>query len=191
MTNESTSPRIDDAATDHLLTGEEFFELGDIGPCELLDGRIVPMTPTGAEHSQVESVLVRLVGNFVDQNARGWVLAGEVGIYTQRNPDRVRGADLAFVSRQQTATIPKGFLDFGPDLVVEVVSPNDRWTDIREKIDEYFGIGVRQVWIVEPPSRQVLVYASATTATRYGMGEKLQGTEGLAGLEIEVERIFA
>jgi len=191
MANESASATTHEAASNRLLRGEEFFELGDIGPCELIDGRIVPMAPTGGEHSQVESVLVRLIGNFVADRACGWVLSGEVGIYTQRNPDRVRGADLAFVSRDQATAIPTGFLDFGPELVVEIVSPNDRWTDIREKIDEYFAIGVEQVWIVEPQSRQVLAYTSPTAATRYRVGDKLPGAHGLAGLEIEVERIFS
>ena len=75
--------------------------------------------------------------------------------------------------------------------MVEIVSPNDRWKDIREKIDEYFAIGVKQVWIVEPQSRQILAYTSPTEAVRYRAGEKLPAAPGLSGLEIAVDRIFA
>jgi Uma2 family endonuclease len=177
-------------ASDPVLTGEELLALGDVGPCELIDGRIVRMTPTGAEHSRIEGALVRLIGNFADERRCGWVLAGEVGIYTRRNPDRIRGADLAFVARDQAATIPEGFLELAPELVVEIISPNDRWTDVRDKIDEYFAIGVERVWAVEPRSRQILVYTSPTQATPYRPGDRLRGTGSLEGLEIEVDRVF-
>ncbi|MBK6433504.1 MAG: Uma2 family endonuclease [Anaerolineae bacterium] len=36
------------------ITGEDLLALGDIGPSELIDGRIVTMTPTGDEHGTIE-----------------------------------------------------------------------------------------------------------------------------------------
>jgi Uma2 family endonuclease len=190
MTTESINSRKAETVLDHTLTGEEFFELGDIGPCELVDGTVVTMTPTGAAHGKIEVRLARLLDEYAEKKGIGWVLSGEVGIVTKRNPDRVRGADLVFLSRQQVSSIPNGFLTIAPELVVEIVSPNDRWTDIREKIDEYFAIGVKQVWIVEPPSRQLLVYKSPTEAVGYRSGNKLSAVHSLSGLEIEVDRIF-
>lgn len=178
-------------APNRLLTGQELFELGEIGPCELIDGRIVGVSPTGAEHSNIEGILVRIIGNFVDEHDLGWVLPGEVGIYTRHNPDRVRGADIAFLPRAQNETVPEGFLRTAPDMVAEVVSPNDRWREIQEKIDEYFAIGVAQVWIVEPKMQQILVYHSPTRATRYRRGETLEAPGRLEGLEIPIDRVFS
>lgn len=191
MNTESTHSPMAELVFDHLLTGEEFFDLGDIGPCELVDGTIVTMTPTGAAHGKIEVRLARLLDEYVEKSGIGWVLSGEVGIVTKRNPDRVRGVDLAFLSREQASNIPDGFLTVAPELVVEIVSPNDRWTDIREKIDEYFAIRVKQVWIVEPQSRQILVYTSPTEAVRYRTGDILPAAHALSGLEIVVDRIFA
>ena len=105
-------------ALEHLLTGEDLIDLGDIGPCELIDGRIVPMAPTGGEHGTIEANIAFLLKKFIQPKALGWVLTGEVGIYTRRNPDRIRAADVAFVSRNQTKEIPSGFLDFAPELVI-------------------------------------------------------------------------
>lgn len=190
MTTESAHSAMAEPVSERLLTGEEFFDLGDIGPCELVDGTIVTMTPTGAAHGNIEVRLARLLDEYVEKCGIGWVLSGEVGIITKRNPDRVRGADLAFLSREQATDIPDGFLTIAPELVVEIVSPSDRWTDIREKIDEYFAIGVKQVWIVEPPSRQILAYTSPTEAIRYRAGDRLPAGHGLSGLEIAVDRIF-
>ncbi|MEA3277167.1 MAG: hypothetical protein U9Q81_18150 [Pseudomonadota bacterium] len=53
-------------AIDRLLTGEELYDLGDIGPCELVDGRVVNMTPTGAAHGKTEVRLARLLDEYVE-----------------------------------------------------------------------------------------------------------------------------
>jgi len=190
MTTESANSARVHLGFDHLLTEKEFFGLGNIGPCELVDGQIVAMTPTGAAHGRTEVRLARLLDEYVEKTGVGWVLSGEVGIVTKRNPDRVRGADVCFLSRERATDIPRGFLTIAPELVVEIVSPNDRWNDIRQKIDEYFSIGVKQVWIVEPQPQQILVYTSPTEAMAYRAGDKLPAAHALSGLEIEVDRIF-
>ena len=43
-----------------------------------------------------------------------------------------------------------GFLDVAPELIVEVLSPHDRWSDVMEKLVEYFAIGVQVVWVADP-----------------------------------------
>jgi Uma2 family endonuclease len=162
-------------AFNHILTGEELLNLGDVGPCELIDGRIIPLSPTGGEHGTIEGNIAYLINSHIRPRSLGWVLTGEVGIYTRRDPDRVRAADVAFVSKNQIGTIPSGFLDIPPELVVEIVSPSDRWQDLREKIDEYFSIGVRALWIVEPKTRTVLVHTSPTAAVEYKETQSIVG----------------
>ncbi len=179
-------------ARTRLLTGEELLAMGDIGPCELIDGEIVPMSPTGGLHGWIESTLDRTLGVMVDERDLGWVMVGEVGIYTRRNPDRVRGADVAFWSHERLPDgPPPGFLDVAPNLVVEIISPNDRWQDIREKIEEYFAIGVDRVWVVVPRTRSVLVYESPTTLRQLKEGDILEGEGVLEGFTLPVVRLFA
>jgi Uma2 family endonuclease len=175
-----------------LITGEELQAMGDIGPCELIDGRIVPMSPTGGRHGVVESRLGSALSFFVQQHNLGWVLTGEVGIYIWRNPDRVRGADIVFLSRERWPEgPPEGFLEGTPDLVVEIMSPNDRWQEVRQKIAEYFSIGVRWVWIVEPENRAVLVLRSSTDFQQLGAEEMLVGEGTLEGFTLPVANLFA
>jgi len=173
------------------ITGDELLAMGDIGPCELIEGRIVPMTPTGSEHGVIESNLSRHLGNFVADKKLGKVMNGEVGIFTRRRPDSVRGADIAFVSRERLADRPaKGFLTVAPELVVEIVSPSDRWQDVRQKIEEYFAIGVQRVWIVEPDNRDVLVYSASTEMRKLGEGDLLTGEGVLEGFSLPVAELF-
>lgn len=173
-----------------LITGEELLAMGDIGPCELIDGRIVPMSPTGDEHGILEFELGWHLRSFVAGRELGWVMGGEVGIYTRRDPDRVRGADIVFVSKERLPE-PRGkYLEVAPELVVEVMSPNDRWQDVREQIEEYFSIGVQWVWVVEPANRAVLVFRSSTEMQKFEEGDTLHGEGLLEGFELPVATLF-
>jgi len=174
-----------------LITGEELLAMGDIGPCELIDGRIVPMSPAGVEHGLIESNLASELRVFVRQYRLGWVMSGGVGIYTGHNPDRVRGADVVFISKKRATDQPgKGFLETAPDLVVEVMSPHDRWQEVHQKIEEYFAIGVRWVWVVEPENRAVRIYRSTTEVQKLSEGDTLEGEGPLAGFTLPVAEIF-
>lgn len=173
------------------ITGEELFALGDIGPAELIDGRIIPMSPTGGEHGRLESELAAMLRAFVLAHKLGWVIAGEAGIYTRRNPDRVRGMDVAFISFARLPRLPAGFLTVAPELVVEIISPTDRWGDVETKIDEYLAIGVDCVWVVDPAARNVRIFRPGARVTRFAEDDILRGEGLLTGLEIPLAELFA
>jgi Uma2 family endonuclease len=174
-----------------LITGEELLAMGDIGPCELIDGRIVPLSPTGGRHGIIESRLASTLSFFVQQHNLGWVLTGEVGIYIRHNPDRVRGADIVLLSRERWPEGPsEGFLEGTPDLIVEIISPNDRWQEVRQKIAKYFSIGVRWVWIVEPENRAVLVFRASRDFQPFGAEDTLVGEGMLEGFTLPVASLF-
>ena len=176
--------------TKKLITGEELLEMESIGPCELVAGEIVKMSPTNVEHAFLENEIGRILGNFVVEQKIGWVLTGEAGVYTQRNPDSIRAGDVIFISKERMPKRPRrGFLETAPELVVEIVSPSDRWADLHDKIEEYFGIGVQWVWVVEP-TRQVIRVYSAPTQVEI-VANQLQGQGVLAGFELSVTELFA
>lgn len=175
-----------------LITGDELLAMGDIGPCELIDGRIVLMSPTNIEHASLETIISWYLHGFVTNKDLGWVLVGEVGIYIRRRPDRIRAADVAFISKQRLPTRPRrGYLTVAPELVIEIVSPDDRWEGIRKKVEEYFSIGVERVWIMEPDNKQVLVFHSATEFQTLSEADTLKGEGILDGFEASVAKLFA
>jgi len=156
-----------------------------------VNGQIVLMDYTGDEHGIIESELSRYLGNFTATRKLGWVLVGEVGLYTRYEPDTVRGVDVIFISRQRLAA-PKGkALQVAPELVIEIISPNDRWGELRTKIAEYFAIGVERVWIVEPEKKQLLVYRSPTDFTQLTQQETVHGEGILAGFALPLHELFA
>ncbi|MBI3359656.1 MAG: Uma2 family endonuclease [Chloroflexi bacterium] len=178
--------------TEVLVTGEELLVMGDIGSCELVEGRIVRMSPTGFEHGGYEVNFAELLKGFVKQRKLGKVVSGEVGVYTRRKPDTVRGVDVAFISHERLAQRKKkrGYLDVAPELIVEVLSPDDPWSEVTQKLREYFSIGVKLVWVADPASRTVYGYRSVTDVREFAEADTLTGDEVLPGFSVPVASLF-
>jgi len=174
------------------ITGEELFELPNRGPCELVLGRIVPMSPTGGEHGRVEGNFYAAIRSFVRQRKLGKVLVGEVGIFTHRGPDTVRGADVAFISNERYARLKsrRKFLDVAPELVVEVLSPDDSVKELTPKLREYFEAGVRLVWVADPDTRSVKAHRSPMDVRELRGSDRLTGEDVLPDFEVAVETLF-
>lgn len=174
-----------------LITAEELAHLPDLGPCELVHGRIVPLSPAQPLHGYYEGTIGVPLANYARASGRGRALFGEVGIRTRRGPDTVRGADFAFISHERWARRnPKGFLDVPPELVVEILSPDDRRGEVMEKLEEYLAMGVDLVWIVDPEHRYVLAYRSQLDVERFDEGDSLIDEEVLPGFSLPVADIF-
>lgn len=174
-----------------LITGEEMANLGDIGPAELVAGRIQQMTPTGDLHGGIELNFGAELKKFVQAHKLGKVRVGEVGVYTRRNPDTVRGVDALFISHERySQRKSKSYLDVAPDLIVEVLSPNDSWTEVTQKLREYFDIGVRLVWVVDPEAQAIYAYRSLTDIDEFVMGDDLTADDVLPGFAVPLSDLF-
>jgi Uma2 family endonuclease len=163
----------------------------DVGSAELVAGEIVTQMPTGHPHGFIESMIAFFLTLFIREHKLGRVLTGEVGIYTQRDPDHIRAADVAFISHERLAQAQEdGFLDVAPELIVEIMSPANTWTEAQEKLAEYFAIDVKMVWIVDPQLEQVHVYRSPEQVKLLRKEDELTGEEILPGFTIPLTEIF-
>jgi Uma2 family endonuclease len=173
------------------ITGEALFAMGDIGPAELVEGEIIQRMPTGHPHGYIESLISAFIHLYLREHPIGRCLTGEVGLYTQRNPDTVRGADVVFISNERLKRAqPEGYLDVAPELVVEIMSPNDTWSEVHAKIGEYFTIDVQAVWVIDPYLEQIHIYHSPDNVTRLTSEDEL--TEGaiLPGFQVPISELF-
>jgi Uma2 family endonuclease len=181
------------AVQTRLLTAEEFARRPDPGyPEELVRGEIVPMPMPGRRHGQVCNEAAFILTSHARQRDLGHVLTNDSGVITERNPDTVRGADVAFYSY---ARLPKGALSPGygpevPDLVVEVRSPSERWIDLHEKVGEYLKVGVRVVVVLEPEGRTAHVFSPDAMPQRLGPEDELSVPEILGDFRVTVGRFF-
>lgn len=144
-----------------LMTAEEFMaaDLGE-GSFELVRGEVVEVPPAMPEHGHVclnTGLVLELYGR---QSGRGYAISNDSAVLTERDPDTVRGADVAFYSH---ARWPRS--DLGnriplvpPDLAVEVHSPSDRPGAISLKVGEYLAAGALMVWVIYPANRSIVIY---------------------------------
>lgn len=151
------------------------------------------MAPAGFEHGLVAAALVRHLHTFVLDSALGVVLSAETGFTISRDPDTVRAPDAAFVRTDQVPPpgARSGFVELAPDLVVEVVSPSDRASDVLAKALAWIDAGVRLVWVVDPASRSVTVHRPGGMAGIVrGDGAQLAGEDVLPGLLLVLADVF-
>ena len=178
-----------------LLTADEFFEWPDEPGMrqELIRGEVITMSLAGGEHGAIAMEIGRLVANHVKTFKLGSAYAAETGFIIERDPDTVRAPDAAFVRTERLAAItnPKKNIPFGPDLVVEVLSPNDRAHEVVEKVQMWLNAGSLLVWVVDPGSRTVTVYRPGVEPVTLGEYHQIDGGDVLPGFRCLVADFFA
>ena len=175
------------------MTVEEFSKLPDPDDgsrLELVRGVVLALPSSQAKHGLCCSRVGRKLGNYVDDNKRGWVASNDTGVVLERGSDTLRGPDVAFWSIERQPSEPDGYFEIPPDIAVEVVSPSDRKKDIRAKIKEYVFFGVRLIWLVDPDARTVTVYAGSLRGTELDESDTLDGGDVLSGFSCKLADFF-
>jgi Uma2 family endonuclease len=175
-----------------LLTAEEFAERPDPGhPEELVKGRVVAMAISRPRHGEICGNAVFLLGNHAEERGLGRVLCN-AGVITERSPDTVRGADVSFYSfaRVPKGRLPDGYLEVPPDLVVEVLSPSDRWPKVLAKVAEHLDAGTTVVIVLDDARALAHVFRSDGTTRMLTVEEELTIPDILGDFCVKVGRFF-
>ena len=172
-------------------TAEELLRAQDIGRSELVRGELRAMIPPGAEHGRVTIKVTLAIGNAVEAGGLGTVYAAETGFLLARNPDTVRAPDVAFVRAGRPPAPNRGYYLGAPDLLVEVLSPDDRPGYVAEKVAEWLEAGAQVVWVVDPRKRTLTVHESNREPRVLGARDTVRGGNLLPGFELDVGGIFA
>jgi Uma2 family endonuclease len=206
-TVDSTSPISSDALSAPVFIPvarqERLFTAADLaalpselpsGPVdfELDNGRLVIMSPPGRRHCSAQA---RIAGQLLlhgEEKGHGEVMT-EVGVVLWRNPDRVVGPDVAFVTKSQLPTkdSPEGYLETIPELVVEVKSKNDSTEEIEQKAKDYLRAGVRVVWIVDNDARTITVRRAEGEPQVLRENDVLRADDVIPEMELPVAKLFA
>jgi Uma2 family endonuclease len=174
-----------------ITTADQLFAAPDLGPCELLRGELIMMSPAGSEHGMIAAELAAILRDFVKPRGLGIVLGAETGFRIAENPDTVRAPDVAFIRRERIGgELPDGFFPGAPDLAVEVLSPNDRAGAVLKKVQDWLEAGSAAVWVVDPKTQTVTIYGADRRAVMLSASETIPGGELLPGFSAPVAGIF-
>jgi Uma2 family endonuclease len=158
---------------------------------ELVQGELRMMSPAGGRHGRITLKLGRRIGDHVEQHDLGETYAAETGFVLQRNPDTVRAPDVAFVSKSKLVRLvdESGYLPVAPDLIAEVLSPNDRASDVEEKVLAWLAAGVVSVLVVDPQNKLIRDYRSVHEIRTHTEGS-IDLTEVIPGFYLDVSDLF-
>jgi Uma2 family endonuclease len=176
-----------------LMTADELAQLPDDGlRHELVRGELRTMPPTGLDHADRENVLGGALGFYVRAHRLGRVYTGDPGFRLTTNPDTVRAPDVAFVRRDRLpeGRSPLGYFNGAPDLAVEVISPNDRYTEVNEKVAEWLEHGAQLVFVVDPRRQSVAVHRPGQPIRVFGIDDVLDGEDVVPGWTMAVRDLF-
>lgn len=173
------------------MTAEHLLKLPDDGNrYELVAGELRTMSPTSLPHGKIAALIARKLLDFAEAHDLGDVYV-EAGFILQRDPDTVYGPDVSFLSK---ARLPQegtpGFYDGVPELAVEVLSPDDRASEVDEKIDNYLAAGCIEVWIANPPRQTITIYRSKKDIEVKTADDEITGGNLLPGFSCPVIEMF-
>ncbi len=157
---------------------------------ELDDGVLLVMAPPGGDHGRKQHVVGRILDREAEQKGLGHAYS-EVGIVLRRGPDRIPGADAAFLTTDQLPArySREGYLETIPKLIVEIRSKNDTLPEIESKVAEYLAAGAVEVWVLDPDAKMIAKHTAAGVAT-LSVEESLT-SELLPGFLVAVAQFFA
>jgi Uma2 family endonuclease len=188
----------------HIRVGmpiDEFIRQYNEAPFELINGERIPIVPNVAEHGEtLKHIFVALLGyeqtrgTIVVHSEMPFVLTDTLDwVKGSRTPDAmVYEASRMADYKARTADWKKKPFVLVPDLCIEVISPNDNYLDVDEKVEGYLLDGVRQVWVFNPRETSIAIHGPGIDQfKRLRADDTLDGGDVLPGFSIKVSDIFA
>ncbi|HEX6746497.1 MAG TPA: Uma2 family endonuclease [Longimicrobium sp.] len=186
-------PRAATAAEPALVTADELFRMPDDGVRrELVRGELREMSPAGSRHGRIGAKILSRLEVYSAANDLGEVYNSDTGFRLFSTPDTIRMPDVSFVTRPRVDEVGdiEGFWPGAPDLVVEVISPTDSFSDVDEKVSEYLAAGCRMVVVVNPKRRTATVYRSRGDIVLLTENDFLDGGDVVPGWRVQLRDVF-
>lgn len=159
---------------------------------ELVQGKLRQMEFADRQHGRIAAQIGSYLGAFVATNGLGETYAAGTGFIIDTVPDTVRASDVSFVSRERAEATAeeRGFFPGAPDLAVEVISPNDRYSEIKEKMSDWLRAGTQMVVVIDPHQRTATVYRAPDDICMLTEGDVLDGGTVVPGWRMPLADVF-
>ncbi len=174
---------------------EELYRLPDNMKAEIIDGAIVPMSPTGGKPSRVSGLIFAKLLAYEQQVGQGVALPNNAGFIVDL-PRRTSFSPDA--SSCVGKVIDQDFVEGAPLFAVEVRSKGDYGPQaeraIRNKIADYFAAGTQVVWdvdVLHAKTIRVFRADAPNQPTIYGMDDEAEAEPALPGWRVTVQELLS
>ena len=177
------------------LSDEEFFEFSRGNPDfrieRTAEGVVVIMAGTGGKTGSRNAALTAQLYTWAVRDGRG--IAYDSSTLFKLPNTAMRLPDASWVSRARLESLDEDqkerWLPLCPDFVVELTSPSDQLSEVREKLEEWMANGCRLGWILHPPEREVHIYRWSGVEIHRGLAE-LRGEGPVEGFVLDLSAIW-
>ncbi len=120
---------------------------------EFVDGELRERAMVMTIHSRLQSILCA----WFENHAEDWMVLSGPELRVQVAPSRVRLPDVVIAP---AGPWPETLVD-PPLMAIEILSPSDSFTELLEKLRDYDGMGIPNIWVIDPQTRRAWVSAGA------------------------------
>ena len=172
-------------------TVEDYLLLGEMNTsCQLINGELIISPAPTPYHQTISKRVFKLLDKAAEIS--GDVFYAPIDLYIDKR--NVIQPDLIYVSKENVSIITNRGIEGVPDLVVEIISPSNVFTDRNTKKKKYQEIGVKEYWIIDPGNRTLEIYTNIQedqdTPHLYLVGEGLAISTVLPQLQFNLKEIF-
>jgi len=141
-----------------VYTIDDIYDLPEGTRAELIDGQIYYMAPPSSVHQEVSMELSTTINQYIKSKGGPCkVYAAPFAVYIKKHDDRFYvEPDISVVCDPDK--INRKGCKGAPDWIIEIASPSNSGYDYITKLNLYQDAGVREYWIVNPKSQNILVY---------------------------------
>ena len=159
--------------------------------CELIDGVLVERAQMSYLEDSLTTVLAHFLHDFLWTTRLGKGFTA--GAIYQMTDGNFRLPDFTVCLRDKFPTgrverLP--YVDFAPDLAVEVLSKSNTVKEIERKRREFFESGTRLIWVVDPTKRTVSVYTNVDEHVLLTEADTIDGGDVLPGFKLSISEWF-
>ena len=136
------------SATAASISLEEYLATSYKPDREYIDGHLKEKAVTGFRHGVTQGLLFL----WFHERRREWAILASLETRTEVSQDRVRLPDVVIVRKGEEA---EGALTKPPLVAIEVLSPTDSYSDLRERATDLRAMGTENIWLLDPLRRTV------------------------------------
>ncbi|MFQ5592760.1 MAG: Uma2 family endonuclease [Anaerolineae bacterium] len=173
------------------LTFDEFVDLfGEDDNVELIDGVAVRRMAARDPHEDLFGWLYVLLRSYVAAKDLGIVRGSRTAV--QITQHRGRLPDVVFVRKERAGIVQEKGIYGAPDLVIEILSPGDKASDVVALEVDYRSIGTAEIWFIDQKQKQVRVLRRREEGyTEQVLTEGPLQSEVVEGFRLAVTWLFA
>ncbi|MEN9444859.1 MAG: hypothetical protein RIS47_1749, partial [Bacteroidota bacterium] len=172
-------------------TQEQFYELPEEIPYQLINGKFVQTMGASIQHQRVSSKLHTFLNIFVMEHNLGDVLHSPTDIVLGEN--NIFQPDILYISVARQSQMQQNRIVGAPEFVVEILSKGTEERDRNIKMTQYGAYDVVEYWIVNPNEAFIEVYYNESKNLQLVQTAKpgdIIRSKAIVGFELEVARVF-